>query len=676
MTDRKQSMIPADTNNELTNELTNEHVAGDVNKHGNEQSNVTTSVITDVHADTRSDAATDTRADAPTGTIADTNTTTITDEHPSERSDERSDEHPSEHDSERAFSPESVSTSSSLSPSAALSDSNSSIRIEDVPPKRIHDFGDLLRAGFAVLIAIIAMLSATYLHGITSGVESDAHTAGQALNWMVDLPVSMLQQLTIVAIVGMVFMQLLVSREWVQSVVAIIAMFAGFAAAAGISIAVSSLDNYSLISALGSPNNQIGSGLLPGFYAGSASLLTAAGPRRARSTVKWGWNLFYTVGAILVLLSINSVAGMLVSFAAGRLTGMLLRFAIGTKNQGAWGTELAQALSNIGIRTLSLTRRTTGDPRHGTLHATLDDDLVEGSRLYDVQDDRGRHFVVSALDSQTRTAGYLRQLWQWIRFTGVSMRRDRSPREATQHHMAMILGLKNAGLPTPNVYGTADTGETSILVLQGADVMHECNLNTLSDDDLIELMRFLSVANRRGYTHRRITPDTLARLELGTPIIAGWQNGDDASGPANIALDQVQLLTLLATLTSPERAVAAGCTVWGEETMIALTPFVQKAAIPSATRALDGWNKHTLDTLRAALRNLAPQEVTEAMTPVTLSRFSLRSFIGTALIVVALAVVFTQLKPDEVIAAVKNANPQMALLCLVFELLAIVGSAI
>ena len=72
------------------------------------------------------------------------------------------------------------------------------------------------------------------------------------------------------------------------------------------------------------------------------------------------------------------------------------------------------------------------------------------------------------------------------------------------------------------------------------------NLNTLTQADTVAYMRYLSVANRRGYTHRRITPDTLARLEDGTAVIAGWLNGDSASGPANTALDKVQLLVLFA----------------------------------------------------------------------------------------------------------------------------------
>nr|WP_152233542.1 lysylphosphatidylglycerol synthase transmembrane domain-containing protein [Bifidobacterium leontopitheci] len=549
--------------------------------------------------------------------------------------------------------------------------------VDDVSPRRIHDFGDLFHACAAVLLAAVAILSATYLSGFVTGVESDAHTAGQALNWMVDLPTSMLQQLAIVSIVAMVIVQLLIDREWVQSALSILAMFGGLAAVWGISMAVSHIDNMTLISALSSPSSSMGARLLPDFYAAGAALLTVAGPRRTRSMVKWGWNILYIVSAVLILLSVNSVVGVIVSFAAGRTVGMLLRFIIGTKNQGAWGNDLVQALGGIGIDVTSLERRMDFESVHGTLGASLDDDLVEGSRLYEAQDYRGRRFIVSALDSQVHTAGYFKQLWRWIRLTGVASRRDRSPRDATQHHMAMLLGLRNAGLPTPQVYGVADTGETSVLVLQGEDVMQECNLNTLSDDDAVALMRFLSVANRRGYTHRRITPSTLARLESGTPIIAGWQNGDDASSPANVALDQVQLLTLLAVLIGSDRALAATREILGDETVIALAPFVQKAAIPADTRALPGWDKHIMTDLRSKITALTPETAApEPAAPVHLARFSLRSFLGTALLLVAVVVVFTQLKPNEVIAAVRNANPVMAIVCLVFEVVAIVGSSV
>lgn len=159
--------------------------------------------------------------------------------------------------------------------------------IEDVAPRRIHDFGDLVHAVSAVLLAAVAILSSIYLSGFVTGVESDAHSAGRALNWMVDLPTSMLQQLTIVTIAVMAIVQLLVGREWLQSALALLAMFGGLATVWGISMAVSTFGNFTFITALSSPSSIIGTGLLPDFYAGSAALLTVAGPRRTRSTVKW-----------------------------------------------------------------------------------------------------------------------------------------------------------------------------------------------------------------------------------------------------------------------------------------------------------------------------------------------------------------------------------------------------
>lgn len=558
---------------------------------------------------------------------------------------------------------------------AKMTETDLATRIDDTPPHRTHDFGDLLHAVASVALAAVVMFFATVLRGVTTGVEQDVQTAGHALPWLADLPASLLVQLATTAIVVGVLAHLLIGRQWVQTVVAIVAMFLGYAAVRGLSLAVSAVAFPPLVAALVSPTTYAGAGLLPDFYAGIAALLSAAGPRRIRSTVRWGWNILYVVALLLIVLSWHSVAGVLASFCAGRFVGMLVRFAAGTENKGAWGEQVVQALRGIGLDPAVLQRRRE-EGIEGSFAAVLDDDLVEGSRLYDATDRQGRRYVVSVLDSQVRVAGYLKQLWQWVRFTGVSMRRDRSPRDATQHHMTMMLSLRNAGLPTPDPYGVADTGESSILVLRGEGGSQPLNLNTLDDGQAAALLRYLMRANRRGLTHRRITPDTLACLEDGTPLIAGWANGDDASLSANVALDQVQLLALLATLIGVERTVTLARTEWGVETLTTLAPFVQKAAIPADTRSLPGWDKATLTDLRARLMEQAGDEAAEALEPVTLSRFSPRSFIGLALLVVAVAVVFTQLKPDEVIAAVRGANPLLALVCVGLGLVAWIGSSI
>ena len=577
--------------------------------------------------------------------------------------------------------------------SPATDDSNDSgPYIDDIAPRRTRDFGDLTRAGLSLLMAAVVMVFAVYLGGMTRGVESDAHTAAQAINWLAAFPSTVLTQLATTVIVVIVLAQLLLAREWLQAAVSALAMFAGYGIVWVISTAISSLNDFTLPMALVSAATSYGSGLLPDIYAGMASFLTAAGPRRTRSTVKWSWNILYAIAAVMVVLSWHSVTGMLVSMAAGRTVGMLIRFVVGTQNKGVWGQDLVAALKGIGLDTASLIRHQEPGVGHGSLAVTLDDDLAEGSRIYDLDTTDNRRFIVSVIDAQTHTVGYLKQLWDWVRFTSVSIRRDRSVRDAVQHHFAMLLGLHNIKLPAPAPYGIADTDESAILVLDAHTIELPANLNTLTKADAVAYMRYLSVASRlqipgaympslpvgsrRGYTHRRITPDTLARLEDGTAVIAGWLNGDNASGPANTALDKVQLLVLFAALIGVEPAVEAAREAWGDTTLTALAPFIQKVAVPSPTRALESWDKQLLKGLRSRITALADEETVESAEPVTLARFSWRSMITMLLVIVAVVVVFTQLKPEEIITALTNANPLMAVVTLAFGVCGWIGSSI
>lgn len=549
--------------------------------------------------------------------------------------------------------------------------------IDDVAPKRTHDFGDLARSALSLLAAAIVMVFAVFMGGMTRGVESDAHTAAQAINWLANYPSTVLTQLMTIIIVVTVLGQLLLSREWPQTAISAIAMFAGYGTAWGVSTLVSGINDHTLAMALLSAATSFGSGLLPDIYAGMAAFLTAAGPRRTRSTVKWGWNILYITAAVMVVLSWHSVTGTLVSMTAGRTVGMLIRFIVGTQNKGVWGDALVTALSGIGLETASLIRHQDPvDGGRGSLHATLEDDLTTGSRLYDLHTTDGRAFIVSVLDAQTHTAGYFKQLWDWVRFTSVSIRRDRSVRDAVQHHLSMLLGLHNIKLPAPAPYGIADTDESAILVLDANTIAMPANLKTLTKADAVAYMRYLSVANRRGYTHRRIIPSTLARLEDGTAVIAGWGDGDNASSAANTALDKVQLLTLLASLIGVEPAVDAAREAWGDLTLASIAPFIQKMAIPSTTRSLDSWNKQLLKSLRGKLADLNDDDNGEAGEPVTLARFSWRSMITMLLVIVAVVVVFTQLKPEEIIDALTNANPLMAVITLIFGVCGWIGSSI
>ena len=148
----------------------------------------------------------------------------------------------------------------------------------------------------------------------------------------------------------------------------------------------------------------------------------------------------------------HKVSGVLVAFFAGRALGMIIRFAVGTRSTGIWGEELVNALQDIGLDVATLTRNQELHARVRSLNASLDDDLVEGSRIYDMRTTSGKRYVVSVLDAQTHTAGYLKQLWDWLRFTGIATRRDRNVCDTVQHHFAMLLALSAQALTSDGAF--------------------------------------------------------------------------------------------------------------------------------------------------------------------------------------------------------------------------------
>ncbi|MFT8704738.1 YbhN family protein [Bifidobacterium aquikefiricola] len=579
--------------------------------------------------------------------------------------------------------------------------SNTAPRITDTAPERVHDFGDLVRAGAALLAVALVVLVSVYLKGLTTGVESDVHTtAGHALEWLVDIPTSLLQQFTTIVIVIWVLVQLLINREWFQAITSTLALFSGYIAMRLLSLLIMDIGNRTLTESLSSSALMTGVGFLPDIYAGLGAFLTAAGPRRMRNSLVWGWNVLLGVGIISVALSSNSLSASLVSLAIGCVLGLLIRFASGTQNKGAWGNAIVQSLRTIGIETTVLERLSDDSARNlvtdsnaasgqGNEYGMHDsgqnanqggfsllDDNSSQSRIYEVIDADGKSYIVSVLDNQTHTAGYLVQVWRWIKFSGIAMRRDRSAHATAEHHLSILLGLRNFGLVTAHPYAMSDVGESSILVFETDVKLESLPFNDISDDDAKAMMHYLEIAHTHGYTHRHISASNLSHDEHGHIVIAGWQNGDYASSAPNVSIDRVQLLVLLSCAIGRERSLKLACEVWGKDAVIQLVPFMQKVAIPASTRALPSWDKNTIKTLRDDVRKLGDEDTVESLETVNLSRFSFRSFAALVLLIVAVVVIITQLNLQQVIDAVTHANPWMAGLCFLFGVMAWMGGAI
>lgn len=556
---------------------------------------------------------------------------------------------------------------------------NPNLVIEDTQPSLVRNWADLLYALSAIAVAILTVLSTMWLSATTVGVEIDARSASKIIGLTVTgIPCALIQQGLTLIVVAEVIAFMAAKKRWIDTAISVITLFISYGSIWLLSDAIASTHNLPLLSALHSqPTNSV-TELLPDMYAVLVAFLTVSGPSKEYKHVMWGWNALFIVSAILLFSSWDSYPAALISCCVGRAIGTLIRFAKGTSSKGAWGDDIVIALKNIGIDNLTqLTRRTQQADHTGVLRSSLDDDLIENSRLYDATDIHGMHYVISVLDNQVHLPGYLNQLWQWVRLIDIPTRRDRSARHSVHHHLSMLLVLRNLHLPTANVYGVCDSDKSSIMVFHAANALLPCNLNTLTVEDAAKLMRYVDAANMRGITHRRITPETIARLEDGTPVVAGWQNGDVASDSTNIALDKVQLLTLIAACTDIDTSIKAALNAWGADKLAEILPFMQKAAIPASTRSLPSWNKKVFEHLCNKLsQTVALHTDEEDYDTVRLARFNIRFFVSLVLAIIAIAVIATQWHPQEVFAALKHANNLMVLLCFIFSMLAWVGSAI
>ena len=556
---------------------------------------------------------------------------------------------------------------------------NPNLVIEDTQPSLVRSWADLLYAISSVVIGVFTLVSSMCLSATADAMKIDARNATQIIGLSFNnLSFVLIQQGLTLIVVAEVIAHMVSDRRWIDTAISVITLFISYGSVWLLSIAIFSTHNIALIESLQMRSNNTWADLLPDMYAVLVAFLTVSGPRREYKHVMWGWNALFIVTAILLFSSWDSYSAVLVSCCLGRAIGTLIRFAKGTRSKGAWGDDIVLALKNIGIDNLTqLTRRTQQADHTGVLRSSLDDDLIENSRLYDATDIHGIRYVISVLDNQVHLPGYLNQLWQWVRLVDIPTRRDRSARHSVHHHLSMLLVLRNMHLPTANVYGVSDSDKSSIMVFHASNALLPCNLNTLTIDDAAKLMRYVDAANTRGITHRRITPETIARLEDGTPVIAGWQNGDVASDDTNIALDKVQLLTLIASCTDIDTALKAAINTWGAEKLSALLPFMQKAAIPASTRSLPSWNKKVFQNLCNKLtQTVALHTDEEDYDTVRLARFNIRFFVSLVLSIVAVAVIATQWHPQEVFAALRHADNVMVFMCFACSMFAWVGSAI
>ncbi|MBQ5557858.1 MAG: flippase-like domain-containing protein [Aeriscardovia sp.] len=546
------------------------------------------------------------------------------------------------------------------------------VSIVDSAPKRVRDWSNLVRAVIAFAFTILVLVVAVWLRETASGIEGDVRHAGTNLHWLVQLPLAFILSLTMVGIVAVVFVQLLMAKLWLPSVTAASGLFAGFLVSSVFAFVILRFPTSPLGTLITHASNWFGTGPFE-LFTTIGAFLTAANNRSIRTRIRWTWDVFYALAFIVLASGGITLTSLLVSLSMGYALGLALRFSIGTPSTGAWGQQLVTALQGVGFDLVSLVRQSDCPDKVPSFM----DDLSDLSRLYTAVTKDGRRLVVSVNDEQEHAIDYLSQLWKTVTMEGLTIRKDRSARDMTEHHLTMLLSLGRIGLPVPDPIAIGATGESTFLVFnQPEHPVKQADLAALSDGDVVHLLTDMETAHSHGISHRELTPACIGRAADGTPVIGGWSYGDIISTNAHKQIDRVQLLALLSTALGIDRTISLAQKVMTRQQLASIAPYTQSIAVPKPTKQATGWNKHLLKTLRSDLEALNPTENLEAAQPVQLARFSVRRFVTALLVVVALVVVFTQLNFEQVIKAVKDADPWWGLAGFLIGLVSWSGSGI
>ena len=531
------------------------------------------------------------------------------------------------------------------------------VTIVDTPRTRVHSAEDLVSGIVAVIGLGVVLLLAVFAHGMTSGVLEDAQVFDTLLSRVLVLPVALLAAVVVVAVPCGIVVELTMRRSGSLVVEAV----AGAVLAGGLALAllamVEVVDSAPLtrgLSVLGAGGQTV---TVPVAWAAVTGLLSVVGPRGARRSIAWSWNIVIGTLVLLLLAGRVSILGAAAAVLLGRAAGAAVRYAAGVRSERAYGADLVAGIRRAGIEPARLERR---------------DDDAEAHRDYELVDVTGRALRVIVLDGDRRVLGALTRLWRTVRLRGIEGRAYVSLRQAAERIALLSHAARTAGVRTPAVLAVAAARDSMLLVTEPLPARAVADDEVPDDALLADAWAQLLAAHRVGVTHRALSRSTV-HVRAGQVWLTGWDAGDVASPELARRVDLAQLLTTIALQVGTERAIASAAVALPDGDLVALAALLQTVVLPAETREQIRSRRDVLPELRDALAARSPEADVE---PERIARFGLGTLVTVVLPVGAVVLVLARVNLDEVLAAVERSDWRWALASVGFGILTFYGAAL
>ncbi len=593
------------------------------------------------------------------------------------------------------------------------------VRVVDTPETRVRHPSDLLGMVLSALGVALVLVLSVVAHATTEGVTQDVQGFNTLLGRILFIPVALLEGLVVLFVPAAVLIELGVRRLGRQVVESICAAAVGLILGIVAGVLVVRLGSDELVRGLSVWRDGRWTLTIPGYVSAIAGLLTTAGPRTRRRTVRWSWNVLYLALFIVLITGQVSLPGILVALLLGRFAGQAVQYVSGVRSERAYGADLVAAVRRAGFRPTALVRvrdvSTAASPEvpddvtsydaagevaarstFGRLRvpgvppvlappapAPLDlaDDAQAGTppsdpaavaltragdnRVYAMFDDGGVRRDVVVLDGDRQVMGAVQRLWRALRLRGFEGRASISLKAAAERTALLAYAAASAGVRTPRLLGIGVADDSVVLVQEHArgavslrDLPDEELAGERGDAVLARAWEQLGRAHAAGVTHHALTPDVVLVHRDGRGDAHVWLTGWEQGEITSGALSRRMDLTQMLALL----ALRVGARRAIASAVRAL-PAEDIAAIGPLLQsiALPPATRVEVRRVKGLLDELREELVARLpqadVQPQNITRFGARTVVMVTLTIVAISVLVTTMNFEEIAAAVRTANP-------------------
>jgi uncharacterized protein (TIRG00374 family) len=559
------------------------------------------------------------------------------------------------------------------------------VQIIDAPEQRVHRFTDFMALLGALLGIVVVLLLGAYASGTTDGITSDVRGISTLLQRLLVVPVNVFSGIVTLVVPAVIIIDLAVRREPRRILEVLGAGLIGFSATVIAVFTSSSFGSAELVDSLSVTVDGASAVSLPAYIAAVAAMLTAAGRRSTRRALSMSWNVLWIALAVAAISGIVTIPAALVTVLIGRVAGLILRYLLGSTADRAYGGALVEGIRRAGFDPKRLMR---ADPYDEYAPAELDQistalGRTRHGRVYALDTVEGHHLIVVALDGDQHAAGFVAKLWRTMRLRGINTRADVSLRHSAEASALVSHAARTAGVRTARVLGMSQVRDTMVLIYQrpvASRPFGDVSEAEVSDALLDGIWEEIHKSHAAGISHRSLSSDTILvghddLVNMPTVWLSSWELGEVASSVLARRLDRAQVIAMIAAKVGAQRAVDSAFRALDQSDIEQLAPLLQTIAMPRTTRQ-EIRHENTgkvLQDVRSAILQRLPSAVVERE---NITRFGWRTVIMTVLGIIAAWIIISGFNAQEVLQAVREAEPWWLLVGLAWALLTFFGAAV